>query len=164
MTTSIEGKQLVYEDVSIGDEVTPLVKGPMSPVHLMRWSAAMENWHRIHYDEMFAKEHEKLPERLVNGSWKQHVMVQMMKDWVGLGGWLWKISFQFRKMDQVWSTVTAWGRVTDTRQGGDYGIVECEIGLRNDDGQESTPGTATVVLPLRDGKPVPYPFVPPAES
>ena len=65
MTTSIEGKQLVYEDVSIGDEVTPLVKGPMSPVHLMRWSAAMENWHRIHYDEMFAKEHEKLPERLV---------------------------------------------------------------------------------------------------
>ena len=59
MTTSIEGKQLVFEDVKIGDEITPLVKGPMSPVHLMRWSAAMENWHRIHYDETFTKEHEQ---------------------------------------------------------------------------------------------------------
>ncbi len=164
MTLSTERKQLVFEDVDVGDEVTPLVKGPMSPVHLMRWSAAMENWHRIHYDETFAKEHEKLPERLVNGSWKQHVMAQMMKDWVGLGGWLWRISFQFRKMDEVWSTVTAWGRVIDKREVGDYGIVECEIGLRNDDGQESTPGSATVVLPLRDGKPIPYPFVPPVES
>ena len=164
MTTSIEGKQLVFEDVKIGDEITPLVKGPMSPVHLMRWSAAMENWHRIHYDETFTKEHEQLPEQLVNGSWKQHVMAQMMKDWVGLRGWLWKISFQFRKMDPVWSTVTAWGRVTDKRVLGDYGIVECEIGMRNDHGDESTPGTATAVLPLRDGKPVPYPFVPPVES
>jgi hypothetical protein len=95
-------KQLYFEDVTVGDEVTPLSKGPMSPMHLMRWSASIENWHRIHYDEVFTKEHDKLPERLVNGSWKQHVMVQMMKDWVGPEGWLWKISFQFRGMDIVW--------------------------------------------------------------
>ncbi|HJN92239.1 MAG TPA: acyl dehydratase [Dehalococcoidia bacterium] len=164
MTTREATKQLYFEDVSIGDEVTPLVKGPMSPLHLMRWSAAIENWHRIHYDETFSKEHDGLPERLVNGSWKQHVLVQMMKDWVGLGGWLWKIGFQFRAMDVVWSTVTAWGRVVDTRRVGDFGVVECEIGMRNEEGQESTPGTATVVLPLRDGPTVPYPFVPPAEE
>ena len=164
MTTREATKQLYFEDVSIGDEVTPLVKGPMSPLHLMRWSAAIENWHRIHYDETFSKELDGLPERLVNGSWKQHVLVQMMKDWVGLGGWLWKIGFQFRAMDVVWSTVTAWGRVVDTRRVGDFGVVECEIGMRNEEGQESTPGTATVVLPLRDGPTVPYPFVPPAEE
>ena len=67
-------------------------------------------------------------------------------------------------MDVVWSTVTAWGRVVDTRRVGDFGVVECEIGMRNEEGQESTPGTATVVLPLRDGPTVPYPFVPPAEE
>ena len=78
MTTREATKQLYFEDVSIGDEVTPLVKGPMSPLHLMRWSAAIENWHRIHYDETFSKEHDGLPERRVNGSWKQHVLVQMM--------------------------------------------------------------------------------------
>ena len=30
---------------------TSLRKGPLTTVHLMRWSAAMENWHKIHYDQ-----------------------------------------------------------------------------------------------------------------
>ena len=163
MVQKVAAKQVYFEDIKVGDDVPPLVKGPMSPAHLMRWSAAIENWHRIHYDEVFSKQHDGLPGRLVNGSWKQHVMVQMMKDWVGLGGWLWKIGFQFRGMDIVGDTVTAWGKVTAKRQVGDYGIVECEIGLSNQDGVNGTPGTATAVFPLRGGKPIPYPFVPPKQ-
>ncbi len=38
----------VFEDVSIGQEIGPLFKGPLTTAHLMRWSAAMENWHKIH--------------------------------------------------------------------------------------------------------------------
>ncbi len=147
-----------FEDVQIGDLLPPVVKGPMSPVHLMRWSAAIENWHRIHYDGRFATEHDGLPDLLVNGSWKQHVMVQVVKDWVGLDGWLWKISFQFRGMDRVWDTVTAWGRVTAKEAKGNYGIVHCEIGMRNQRGEEGTAGTAVCVLPMRGGDAVPYPF------
>jgi len=154
--------QLYFEDVKVGDEVAPVVKGPMSPMHMMRWSAAMENWHRIHYDEVFSKEHEKLPDRLVNGSWKQHVMVQMMKDWLGPEGWLGKIGFQFRGMNPAWDTVTAWGKVTKTYVRDGLGVVECEIGMRNQAGAEGTPGTAVGYLPLRAGRKVPYPFVPPA--
>ena len=30
-------KQLFYEDVEVGQEITPLVKGPMTTLHLMRW-------------------------------------------------------------------------------------------------------------------------------
>ena len=41
-------QQVYFEDVNVGDEIPPLVKGPMSPAHLMRWSSAIENWHRIH--------------------------------------------------------------------------------------------------------------------
>lgn len=153
-----------FEDVEIGDEIPELTKGPMSPAHLMRWSSAMENWHRIHYDETFAREHDGLPERLVNGSWKQHVLVQLLKDWAGESGWLWKISFQFRGMDVAWDTLTAWGRVTGKHEVDGLGVVECEIGMRNQDGEEHTPGTATVVLPLRGGRAVPYPFAPLSES
>jgi acyl dehydratase len=151
-----------FEDVEVGRELPELVKGPMTPLHLMRWSAAIENWHRIHYDLPFTQEHDGLPERLVNGSWKQHVLTQMVKDWVGETGWLWKISFQFRAMDVVGDTVTAWGRVTGTRVVDGLGVVELEIGLRNQRGKDTTPGKATAVLPLRGGRPVPYPFVPPA--
>lgn len=164
MTTERANQQIYFEDVNVGDEIPRLVRGPMSPIHLFRWSAAIENWHRIHYDEVFTKEIDKHPERLVNGTWKQHVMVQVLKDWAGLGGWVWKTRFSFRAMDQVWDTLVAWGTVTGKRQLGDYGIVELDIGMYNETrDHESTPGSATVVLPLRDGPPIPYPFVPPEE-
>jgi acyl dehydratase len=156
-------KQRFYEDVEIGQEITPLEKGPMTTLHLMRWSAAIENWHRIHYDRPFAVEHDKLPDVLVAGSWKQQALVQMLKDWCGESGWLWKISYQFRAMDPVGATLTCWGRVTEKYVRDELGFVECEIGMHNQHGQETTPGIAVAVLPLRGGRPVPYPFVPPKE-
>jgi acyl dehydratase len=148
----------MFDDVSVGDELSPLVRGPMTTVHLMRWSAAIENWHRIHYDQKFATEHDHLPALLVNGSWKQHFLVQAVRQWLGPKGWLAKISFQFRAMDVVGSTLTAWGTVTDTEVRDGLGIVVCEIGIRNENGDESTPGRAVGVLPLRGGPDVPYPF------
>jgi hypothetical protein len=149
---------LSFTEISVGDEVTPLVRGPITPVHLFRWSAAIENWHRIHYDVPFTVEHDKLPCLLINGSWKQHVLVQMMRRWLAPHGWLAKISFQYRAMDSVGDTLTAWGAVTETYERNGLGHVVCEIGIRNQDAKESTPGTAVGVLPLREGEPVPYPF------
>jgi hypothetical protein len=89
--------------------------------------------------------------------------VQMLKDWCGEGGWLWKVHYQFRAMDPVGATLTCWGRVTDKYVRDGLGFVGCDIGMRNQDGQETTPGTAVAVLPLRGGRPVPYPFVAPGE-
>ncbi len=157
-------KQRFYEDVEVGQAITPLVKGPMTTSHVMRWSAAIENWHRIHYDRPYAVEHDRLPDVLVAGSWKQQALVQLLKDWLGEGGWLWKIRYQFRGMDPVGATLTCWGRVTHTYISDGLGFVECEIGMRNQAGEETTPGTAVGVLPLRDGRPVPYPFVPPRKE
>ncbi|MEG1456054.1 MAG: acyl dehydratase, partial [Comamonas sp.] len=73
-------------------------------------------------------------------------------------GWLWKIDFSFRKLDVAGSTLTAWGRITALEERDGMGYVTCEIGIRNQDGQESTPGTAIGVLPLQQGKVVPYPY------
>ena len=156
--------QVYYDDVAIGQELPQVVKGPMTGSHVMRWSAAIENWHRVHYDLPFALEHDKLPGLLVNGSWKQHVLAQLLKDWAGRGGWPWKIGFEYRGMDIAGDTITGWGRVTAKREQDGLGIVDVEIGLRNSRGIESTQGSAVVVLPIRGGRPVPYPFVAPAGS
>lgn len=149
----------VFEELRVGDDITSLVRGPITTSHLMRWSAAIENWHRIHYDLPFATEHDKLPGLPINGTWKQHFLVQMMREWITPAGWLWKIDFSFRKLDVAGTTLTAWGKITNLEERDGYGYVTCEIGIRNQDGQESTPGTAVAVLPLKGGKPVPYPFV-----
>ena len=151
---------ICFEDVNVGQEIPNLVKGPMTTAHLVRWCAAMENWHLIHYDWKYATQVDKLPDVMVNGTWKQNVMIQLLTDWVGESGWLWKINFQFRGMNVPGDLLTAWGRVTAVEQRGDYGTVRLDIGLRNQTGAEGTPGNATVVLPRRGGPAVPYPFNP----
>jgi acyl dehydratase len=155
-----------FEDVAVGQEVGPLNKGPLTTAHLMRWSAAMENWHKIHYDLPFATGHDKLPGLLVNGSLKQQFIVQLLKDWAGATGWVWKVRFQFRAMNLAGERLSVWGKVTGMRRAGGpqgpYGLVDIDLGIRNEAGVESTPGSATVALPFRDGPALPYPFVPPA--
>jgi acyl dehydratase len=156
--------QKFFDDVAVGDELPRLEKAPLTTMHLMRWSAAIENWHRIHYDERFAIEHDKLPGLLVNGSLKQNFILQALKDWAGLEGWVWKVSFRFRQMDVAGTSLWVWARVTDKqRTGEDYGLVTLELGIVNADGRESTPGNAVVALPVRGGR-VPYPFNPPPEK
>ena len=151
---------LIFEDIAVGREIPVLIKGPMTTARIMRWSAAMENWHKIHYDWRYATEHDHLPDVLVNGSWKQHVLVQLLTDWVGESGWVWKMNFQYRGMNIPGDTLTAWGRVAGVHDHGDYGVVSLTIGLKDQKGQEGSPGEASVVLPKRGGPAVRYPFDP----
>jgi acyl dehydratase len=157
----------VFEALSAGQVIDPLKLGPFTTAHLMRWSAAMENWHKIHYDLPFATGHDKLPGLLINGSLKQQFIAQMLKDWAGPAGWVWKIRFQFRAMNLVGERLEVWATVKDTRQAhgpaGAMGLVDLDLGMRNEAGVESTPGSATVALPLQGGPALPYPFVPPTE-
>ncbi len=155
----------VFENLTAGQSVALLKLGPFTTAHLMRWSAAMENWHKIHYDLPFATGHDKLPGLLINGSLKQQFIAQMLKDWAGPAGWLWKIRFQFRAMNLVGERLEVWATVMETRQAqsaaGPLGLVDLDLGIRNEAGVESTPGSATVALPVRGGPALPYPFVQP---
>jgi acyl dehydratase len=149
-----------FEDIEIGQTIGTLTKGPMSPAHIMRWSSAMENWHRIHYDHRFATEHDKLPDILINGSWKQHVLVQLVKDSLGPDGWLWKISFRYKAMDVAWDTLRGFADVVDKQVVDGLGFVGCKVRLVNQREEVSTVGTAIGILPLEGGRAVPYPFRP----
>ena len=134
--------------------------GPITTSHIMRWSAAVENWHRIHYDQRFATEHDKLPDVLINGSWKQHVLVQLVQDALGENAWLWKIKFRYKKMDLAGDTILAQARVVRKTSLDGLGFVTLNIVLLNQHGEESTAGHALGVVELPGGAKVPYPFVP----
>jgi acyl dehydratase len=151
-----------FEDTSVGELIGPVGYGPMTVMHLMRWGAAMENWHRIHYDAVFCREHEGLPGPLVNGSWKQQVLAQLLKDWAGPAGWLRAMEYEFRGMDVAGETLRARGRVISREVRGDYGEVRCAIEMRNSSDETTTVGEATVILPV--GPEVRYPACSPAED
>ena len=150
---------LHYDDVQVGATLATLDKGVMSTSHIMRWSAAVENFHRIHYDHPFATDHDKLPNVLINGSWKQHVLVQLVKDGLGPDGWLWKLRFRYRKMDVAGATIRARADVVAKEVVDGLGFVTLRVVITDQHDKVSTAGYAIGVLPLRGGPPVPYPFV-----
>ncbi len=154
--------QTFYEDIDEGFELPKYIYS-QTPTHLFRWSAAIENFHRIHYDLDFGLNHDKNPSLLVHGSWKQSVVPQYLKDWTLPKGWPWKAAFEHRAMLVPGDVLIMWATVTGKYEKGSMGFIEMDLGMKTQDGVESMPGSATVVLPLKDGPDIPYPFVPPKD-
>lgn len=150
-----------FEDVVIGDALAPFQTGPLTVAHLVRWCGASENWHRIHYDKPFAVDHDKLPGPLINGSLKQQFLARFLRDWATPAGWVWRLKIEFRAMNVAGEALTIWGEVTGLRRLPQFGLVDLRLGIRNEAAVESAPTTATVALPYRNGKPLPYPFIAP---
>ena len=148
-----------WKDMTVGARIGELDKGTITTSHIMRWSAAVENWHRIHYDYRFATGHDKLPDVLINGSWKQHVLVQLAKDALGPDGWLWKIKFRYKKMDIAGDGIRGSAEVVARQEIDGLGFITLRIALTNQNGEVSTAGFAIGVMPLPGGAKVPYPFV-----
>lgn len=149
----------VFEDVAVGDTLPPIETPVLSTAHLVRWSAAIENWHRIHYDRPFAIEHDALPDVAVPGSWKQQILYRLVKDWAGPDGWVVELDYQLRGVDTPGTALVATGTVIHSRVRDGIGFVACEIRLAAANRLTvSAQGTALVALPLRGGPPVPYPL------
>ena len=153
---------LAFDTLAAGQVLATVDKGVITTAHIMRWSAAVENFHRIHYDQAFATGHDKLPGILINGSWKQHVLVQLAKDSVGAAGWLWRMKFRYKKMDLAGDALRGVSRVVSTRAIGELGFVTLAIELLNQADEVSTAGHAIVVMPAHAGARVSCPFEPAA--
>jgi len=140
-------KQVYFEDVEVGTEVSPLVKHP-TPRQLVMWAGASGDYNEIHYNKEAALQ-EKLPDIIVHGRLKNSFLCQMMTDWIGEGGFLKKITIQHRGMDIPGKDITCKGKVMKkyVQEGKNY--VECEIWTENSQGQKTAPATAVVMLPSR---------------
>ena len=140
-------EQVYWEDVSKGMELPPLVKHP-STQQLVRYAGASGDYNRIHYDKDFALG-ARLDGVIIHGALKNAFLGQFMTEWMGPLGALKRLACQYRGMDFPGNTVTAKGRVLRTYKAEGENLVDCEIWLENDEGQRTTPGSATVVLPSR---------------
>ena len=99
--------------------------------------------------------HDRNPSILVHGSWKQSAVPQYIKDWTSPKGWPWKARFEHRAMLVPGDVLILWGKVTSKTEKNQMGLIDLEIGMVTHDGVESMPGSATVVLPLRNGPDIP---------
>lgn len=151
-------KQLCYEDVEVGTEVTPLAKIATTQM-LVQWAGASGDRNPLHYDDDFAKS-QGVGAPIVHGALKRAWLGQLVTDWIGEQGELRKLSCRYRGMDyprkmktmekpQEGETWWCKGKVSKKYDDGGEHFVECEIWLENGKGDKTTTGTAVVILPTQ---------------
>ena len=151
-------KQLYYEDVDVGTELTPLDKVATTRM-LVQWAGSSGDFNPLHYEDDFAKA-QGVDTPIVHGALKRSWLGQLMTDWIGEQGELKKLSCQYRAfdyprkmktMEEPHEGETWWckGRVSKKYLEGDKHFVECEIWVENGKGEKTTQGMALVTLPSR---------------
>ena len=142
-------EQVHFEDINEGDEIPTLVKN-CSTQQLVQWAAASGDFYQIHYDPDFARS-TGLEGIIVHGALKNAFLGQLLHDWVGAKGTVKKFGCSYRGMDMPVQEITCRGVISKKYQEGDQNFVELEIWTENPQGQKTTPGSAVVTLPSRNG-------------
>ena len=140
-----------FEDIQIGDEITPLVK-EIGIARMMAYGAATWDFIRLHYDADYAREL-GFEAPFVDGQMMGGFLTQQVQDWAGPGAFLRKLAFRNRVMAYPGDSLTCRGVVTDVSTADEGGMVECDLWMENQRGEKVVdPASALVRFPLRAGR------------
>ena len=139
-----------FEDIQIGDEITPLVK-EIGMARMMAYGAATWDFIRLHYDADYAREL-GFDSPFVDGQMMGGFLTQHVQDWAGPGAFLRKLAFRNRVMAYPGDSLTCHGVVTDVSSTEEGGMVECDLWMENQRGEKVVdPASALLRFPLIAG-------------
>jgi acyl dehydratase len=140
--------KVYFDDVKVGDELPPLVKGPIQQIQLTRYAGASGDFNPIHQDDEFARA-AGMGGVFAHGMLSMGFAAQSVTDWAGAGT-VRKIGVRFAAVVRLNDTVTCRGRVLGKSSKDDVNLVELELWAENQRGEKVVTGKATVALPARD--------------
>lgn len=143
----MEPPTLWFEDVAVDDELPELVKEPDTR-QLVMYAGASQDFVPIHYDQNVAQAAGH-PTVIVHGALKSAWLAELVTGWIGQAGRLLELDVSYRAIDFPDMTATCTGKVIETKVEDGVGLVEIEIGMRNPEGVDTTPGRALVALPTK---------------
>ncbi len=139
--------QTYWDDIEEGAEIA-LENEEMSSQRLVVWAAASGDFYQIHYDDSFAKNN-RLPDIIVHGALKGMLIGRLLDEWTGSDGRIVNWGVSYRGMDPAREPLRVWGTVTKKYEAGGEGLIDLDVGVAQADGTQTTPGTATVMLPKK---------------
>jgi acyl dehydratase len=180
---NICGRNIRYwEDVSEGDELPPIVRGPLSLMDTMGFLVGCGRGHTHgvllkgavrhpghffrnpeagggveytgigHHRESIAKE-VGVPGTYDYGPQRSAWLATLVTNWIGDAGFLKRIHTELRLFNTMGDTTWCKGRVKKKYHQDGYALVDLEIWAENQRGETTTPnGLATVMLPSKDVK------------
>jgi len=139
--------RVYFDDVKVGDELPPLVKGPIQQIQLTRYAGASGDFNPIHQDDEFAKA-AGMGGVFAHGMLSMGFVGQVVTDWAGAGQ-VRKLGVRFAGLVRLKDTVTCRGRVLAKSSKDDVNLVDLAVWAENQKGDKVVTGTATVALPTR---------------
>lgn len=171
----IRGEVIRYwEDVTIGEELTPVIKGPLTaedmltfvnatrPVHPF----ALAYRHRLRHPADFYNNPETgqpdfsmacliddtmaqqcgFPAAHDHGIQRVSWLANLMTNWIGDDGWLKRMDVKIRLPNIFGDTIWCKGKVIEKQIEGDEHLVKCEVWSENQRGDITAQGGATAIL------------------
>ena len=139
--------KVYFDDVKVGDELPPLVKGPIQQIQLTRYAGASGDFNPIHQDDEFARA-AGMGGVFAHGMLSMGFVAQVVTDWAGAGT-VRRLGVRFAGLVRLKDKVTCRGRVLGTSSKDDVHLVELEVWAENQRGERVITGKATVALPAR---------------
>jgi acyl dehydratase len=168
-----------WDDVSVGDEIPGLVKGPLSITNIVGWllgwgspqcptNRMLYQWLGEHPGGVLFNPETGIDDTLEGAHWDQYFAREsgmargydfgsqriswvghVLTDWAGDDGELTGLDARLQAPDYLGDTTWFAGRVTDTQPAEDGGVVKCEVTGTNQRGQVTIVATATIKLPRK---------------
>jgi acyl dehydratase len=139
--------KVYVEDVTAGDELPSLVKGPIRQIQLTRYAGASGDFNPIHQDEEFARE-AGMGGVFAHGMLSMGFVAQALTDWAGAGT-VRKLGVRFAALVRLKDVVTCRGRVLAKTSKDDIHDIELEVWAENQKGETVVTGRAVVRVPSR---------------
>jgi len=130
--------------VTIGTELLPLVKGPITREDLKRYAAASGDLNPMHTDEEFAR-NAGYPGVFAHGMLSMGYLGEFLVQAGGVGS-IRRFRARFAKLTWPGDVVTCRGRVTAVRDEGAARLVDCDIWTENQEGERKLVGAALLAL------------------
>lgn len=142
----MSGAGVYFEDVDIGDEITPLSLHP-TPESIAAYVKACNITEKRFTDEAYARSL-GMASIIAPGNMGLAFLSRMINDWAA-GAVLRKLEVRFRGFIKPGDDLTCKGLIVEKHARGSENAIECDVFIENDQGDRPVAGSATVILPSR---------------
>ena len=135
---------LTWDGIQEGDALPELRKKP-GVTQLVKYAAGGGDFNPLHHDYAFPQA-KALGSIIVHGRFKYACLGELVSNWLGHAGRIRKLSCQYRGMDFPDKEFVLGGTVKRKWEENGEKLAELELRATNDEGKDTTPGQAIVVL------------------
>ena len=139
--------KVYFEDVEVGDEI-PGFERKTDFMNWNRYAAVNDEFVYLHMDDEVGKAAGQ-GAAFGMGNLRWAYVLNALREWVGDEAEVRELSMQFRAINHKNDVLTTHGVITDKVVEDGEHRVYLDIDVRNQNGDETSPGTAIVVLPSR---------------